>query len=63
MTVIAANASRYPVSAQCRILGVPRATYYWMLGHPEGERPRDPITDDVVGAHEERFREYGAPKI
>lgn len=50
MTVIAANAGRYPVSAQCRILGVPRATYYWMLGHPEGERPRDPITDDVVGA-------------
>lgn len=38
MTVIAANAGRYPVSAQCRILGVPRA-------------------------HEEGFREYGAPKI
>lgn len=34
-----------------------------MLGHPEGERPRDPITDDVVRAHEEGFREYGAPKI
>lgn len=63
MTVIAANVDRYPVSAQCRILGVPRATYYWMLGHPEGERPRDPITDDVVRAHEEGFREYGAPKI
>jgi len=63
VTVIAANAGRYPVSAQCRILGVPRATYYWMLGHPEGERPRDPITDDVVRAHEEGFREYGAPKI
>lgn len=61
--MIAANAGRYPVSAQCRILGVPRATYYWMLGHPEGERPRDPITDDVVRAHEEGFREYGAPKI
>lgn len=63
MTVIAANASRYSVSAQCRMLGVPRATYCWMLGHPEGERPRDPITDDVVRAHEEGFREYGAPKI
>ena len=61
--MIAANAGRYPVSAQCRILGVPRATYYWMLGHPEGERPRDPITDDVVRAQEEGFREYGAPKI
>ncbi len=63
MTVIAANAGRYPVSAQCRILGVPRATYYWMLAHPEAERPRDPITDDVVRAYEEGFREYGAPKI
>lgn len=63
MTVIAANAGRYPVSAQCGILSVPRATYYWVLGHPEGERPRDPITDDVVRAHEEGFREYGAPKI
>lgn len=50
MTVIAANAGRYPVSAQCRILGVPRATYYWMLGHPEGERLCDPITYDVVRA-------------
>lgn len=63
MTVIAANAGRFPVSAQCGILSVPRATYYWVLGHPEGERPRDPITDDVVRAHEEGFREYGAPKI
>lgn len=63
MTVIAANACRCPVSAQCRILGVPRATYYWILGHPEGERLRDPIADDVVRAHEEGFCEYGAPKI
>ena len=63
MTVIAANAGRYPVSAQCRMLGVPRSTYYWMLAHPERERPRDPISDDVARAFEEGFREYGAPKI
>ena len=31
MTAMAANAGRYPVSAQCRILGVPRSTYYHML--------------------------------
>lgn len=55
MTVIAADAGRYPVSAQCRILGVPRAAYYWMLEHPEGERPRDPITDDVVRATRRGF--------
>ena len=34
VTVIAANAGRYPVSAQCRILGVPRSTYYHMLANP-----------------------------
>ena len=46
MTVIAANARRYPVSAQCGILGVPRSTYYRMLAHPPrpkgGGRPVRP---------------------
>lgn len=61
MTVIAANACRYPVSAQCRVLGVPRATYYWMLSHPEGERPRGPITDDVVSAYaRKKYRPAGS---
>lgn len=32
VTVIAANAGRYPISAQCEILGVPRSTYYAMRG-------------------------------
>ena len=40
--VIRANAAKYPISAQCRILGVPRSTYYWMVEHPEVERA-DPI--------------------
>ena len=63
MTVMAANACRYPASAQCRIPGVPGATCCWMLAHPEAGRPRDPISDDVVRAHGEGFREYGAPKM
>lgn len=63
MTVIAANAGRYPVSAQCRILGVPRSTYYWMLAHPEAEPVPDPIEQDVVDAFESGRREYGAPRI
>lgn len=63
MTVIAANAGRYPVSAQCRILGVPRSTYYWMLAHPEAEPGPDPIEQDVVDAFESNRREYGAPRI
>ena len=32
--VIRANAARYPISALCRILGVPRSTYCWMTGIP-----------------------------
>ena len=63
MTVIAANADRYPISAQCEILGVARSTYYWVLGHPDdGPRP-DPIEADVVAVFEENRREYGARKI
>lgn len=30
--MITANAGRYPISAQCEILGVPRSTYYSMRG-------------------------------
>ena len=50
MKVIAANARRYPVSAQCRILGVPRSTYYRMLAHPPRPKAPDPIEPDVLGA-------------
>ena len=61
--MIAQNAERYPVSAQCKILGVPRATYYWMLKHPDAGRGPDPITDEVVEVFEGSRREYGAPKM
>ena len=50
MTVIAANAGRSPVSAQCRILGVPRSTYYHMLANPPAPPAPDPIEPDVLGA-------------
>ena len=46
---IAANAGRYPVSAQCRILGVPRSTYYHMLANPPAPPAPDPIEPDVLG--------------
>ena len=63
MRVIESNAGRYPVSAQCRILGVPRATYYWMLKHPGAGRKEDPIAGEVVRTFNENRREYGAPKM
>ena len=63
MTVIAANARRYPVSAQCRILGVPRSTYYRMLAHPPRPKAPDPIEPDVPGAFEASRGGYGARRL
>ena len=60
--MIRANASRYPISAQCRILGVPRSTYYWMIEHPEAERV-DPIAGDVHAIWRDSHERYGARKI
>lgn len=47
----------------CGVLGVPRATYYWMLSHPGPEPADDPIAADVVWIYGGDRREYGAPKI
>lgn len=63
MRVIAANAGRYPVSAQCRILGVPRSTYYWMRDHPADDKGADPLTEAVVRAFNEGRRAYGTRRI
>ena len=60
--MIRANASRYPISAQCRILGVPRSTYYWMIEHPEAGRV-DPIAGDVHAIWRDGHERYGARKI
>lgn len=63
MTVIAANVGRYPVSAQCEILGVARSTYYRMVGRSERPALPDPLERDVVRVFELNRREYGARKI
>ena len=63
MTVIAANAGRYPVSAQCEILGVPRSTYYAMRGRAEPAEAPDPAAEEVAAAFEESRGRYGARKI
>lgn len=62
VAVIRANAARYPISAQCRIPGVPRSTYYWMTEHPETEHV-DPIADDVRAIRRGGRERYGARKI
>lgn len=63
MTVIAANADRYPVSAQCRILGVARSTYYSVLKRGEPEPEPDALEEDVVAAYEASRGRYGARRI
>ena len=63
MTVIAANARRYPASAQRRIPGVPRSTYYRMLARPPRPKAPDPIEPDVLGAFEASRGGYGARRL
>ena len=60
--MIRANAAKYPISAQCRILGVPRSTYYWMIEHPETEHV-DPIAGDVRAVRRDSRERHGARKI
>ncbi len=60
---MAADARRYPVSAQCRILGVPRSTHYRMLAHPPRPKAPDPIEPDVLGAFEASRGGYGARRL
>ncbi|WP_235422504.1 IS3 family transposase [Collinsella tanakaei] len=62
---MAANARRYPASAQRRIPGVPRSTYYRMLARPPRPKAPDPIEPDVLGAFEASRGGYGArrPKV
>ena len=63
MKVIAANAHRYPVSAQCEILGVARATYYYMVSRQDRPREKDPLEEEIVSIFEENHGRYGARRI
>lgn len=62
---MAANARRYPVSAQRGIPGAPRSAYCRMLAHPPRPKAPDPIGPDVPGAFEASRGGYGArrPKV
>lgn len=63
MKVIADNAHRYPVSAQCQILGVARATYYYMASHKDKPKGKDPLEGEIVSIFEENHGRYGARRI
>ena len=61
--MIRSNADKYPVSAQCRILGVPKSTYYYLLANPPLQKDIDPLVHEVIEAYEDNRRQYGARKI
>ena len=63
MTVMAANAGRYPTSAQRRTLGVPRSTYYHMPASPPAPPAPDPIEPDALGASGASRGGYGARRL
>ena len=60
---MAANADRYPVSAQCEILGVPRSTYYRLRSRPEPAPAPDPVEPDALAVHAESEGRHGARKV
>lgn len=61
--MIKKNAHLYPVSAQCKVLGVARATYYYMIGREDEPAARDPLEDEIVSIFKENHGRYGARKI
>ncbi|AZH70521.1 transposase [Collinsella aerofaciens] len=60
---IAANEGRYPIPAQCRLLGVARSTYYSMRSRADRPDAPDPAAPAVVAAHAASKGRYGSRKI
>lgn len=58
MRAIAANEGRYPISAQCRLLGVAGSTYHFMCS-----RAHRPAAPAVAAAHAASKSRYGSRKI
>ena len=63
MRAIAANEGRYPIPAQCRLLGVARSTYYSMRSRADRPDAPDPAAPAVVAAHAASKGRYGSRKI
>ena len=60
---MAANEGRYPISVQCRLLGVARSTYYSMRSRADRPAAPDPAAPAVVAAHAASKGRYGSRKI
>ena len=58
--MIRRNAHKYPISAQCKILGISRGSYYYAPKPPKDETH---LEDAVQAAFDENRRLYGSRKI
>ena len=61
--MISKNADRYPISAQCKALGITRNAYYWHKNNPDMQDKPDPLEQDVIETFKENNSEYGTPKM
>ena len=62
--MISGNAHKYPISAQCKILGIARSSYYFCVDNPPKGRIHDEdISKDVERIYKENRSVYGARKI
>jgi transposase InsO family protein len=62
--VVTGNAHKYPISAQCKILGIARSTYYSARDRQPKSRINDEeLSADVKRVYKENRRVYGARKI
>ena len=58
--MIKRNAHKYPISAQCKILGISRSRYYYEAKTPKNEAP---LEEAVQTAFEENRSLYGSRKL
>ncbi|WP_158702052.1 IS3 family transposase [Kitasatospora sp. MMS16-BH015] len=64
---IAAEKATYPVTLLCRVLGVPRSSYYAWAGGQEARRARvradDALVDEITAVHLASKGAYGVPRV
>ncbi|MGM8216858.1 IS3 family transposase [Bacillaceae bacterium W0354] len=56
---------KYPIQTMCKVLDVPRSTYYQSLNQTISNREREnnELTEKIIEIHKESKKRYGAPKI
>nr|WP_205001934.1 IS3 family transposase [Scopulibacillus daqui] len=65
VSVIDQHKNQYSIQTLCKILKIPRSTYYRSLQHVESNRDQEnkELTKKIMEIHTESKQRYGAPKI